>query len=29
MYKEFLEIVGDGSPMGSVLEETLAVSVTI
>ena len=29
MYKEFLEIVGNGSPMGSVLEETIAVSVTI
>ena len=28
-YKEFLEIVGNGSPMGSVLEETSAVSVTI
>ena len=29
VYKEFLEIVGNGSPMGSVLEETIAVSVTI
>ena len=29
MYKEFLEIVGNESPMGSVLEETIAVSVTI
>ena len=28
-YKEFLEIVGNGSPTGSVLEETIAVSVTI
>ena len=27
--KEFLEIVGNGSPTGSVLEETIAVSVTI
>ena len=27
--KEFLEIVGDGSPTGSVLELTIAVSVTI
>ena len=27
--KEFLEIVGNGSPTGSVLEETVAVSVTI
>ena len=27
--KEFLEIVGDGKPTGSVLEETIAVSVTI
>ena len=26
---EFLEIVGNGSPTGSVLEETVAVSVTI
>ena len=29
VYKEFLEIVGNGSPTGSVLEETLAVSATI
>ena len=29
MYKEFLEIVGNGRPTGSVLEETIAVSVTI
>ena len=29
VYKEFLEIVGNGSPTGSVLEETIAVSVTI
>ena len=29
MYKEFLEIVGNGSPTGSVLEETIAVSATI
>ena len=29
MYKEFLEIVGNGSPTGSVQEETIAVSVTI
>ena len=30
MYKEFLEIVDNGrSPTGSVLEETIAVSVTI
>ena len=29
VYKEFLEIVGNGSPTGSVLEETTAVSVTI
>ena len=28
-YKEFLEIVGNGSPTGSVPEETIAVSVTI
>ena len=28
MYKEYLEIVGNGSPTGSVLEETIAVSVT-
>ena len=27
--KESLEIVGNGSPTGSVLEETLAVSVTM
>ena len=29
VYKEFLEIVGDGNPTGSVLEETFAVSATI
>ena len=29
VYKEFLEIVGIGSPTGSVLEETIAVSGTI
>ena len=29
MYKEFLEIVGNGSPTGSVLKETIAVSATI
>ena len=29
MYKEFLEIVGNGKPTGSVLKETIAVSVTI
>ena len=29
VYKEFLETVGNGSPTGSVLEETIAVSVTI
>ena len=29
MHKEFLEIVGNGSPTGSVLEETIAVSATI
>ena len=29
MYKEFLEIVGNGKPTGSVLEETVAVSDTI
>ena len=29
MDKEFLEIVGNGSPTGSVLEETIAVSVAI
>ena len=28
-YKEFLEIVGNGSPSGSVLEETIAVSATL
>ena len=28
VYKEFLEIVGNGTPTGSVLEETIAVSVT-
>ena len=27
--KEFLEIVGSGKPMGSVLEETISVSVTM
>ena len=27
--KEFLEIVGNGSPTGSVLEETIAVSATM
>ena len=27
--KEFLEIVGNGSPTGSFLERTIAVSVTI
>ena len=27
--KEFLEIVGDGSSTGSVLKETIAVSVTM
>ena len=27
--KEFLEIVGNGNPTGSVLKETIAVSVTI
>ena len=27
--KEFLEIVGNGSSTGSVLEETIAVSATI
>ena len=27
--KEVLEIVGNGSPTGSVLEETIAVSATI
>ena len=29
MYKEFLEIVGNGKPTGSALKETIAVSVTI
>ena len=29
VYKDFLEIVGNGSPTGSVLEETIAVSATI
>ena len=29
VYREFLEIVGNGSPTGSVLEETIAVSDTI
>ena len=29
MYKEFLEIVGNGKPTGSVPKETIAVSVTI
>ena len=29
VYKEFLEIVGNGKPTGSVLEETVAVSATI
>ena len=29
MYKEFLEIVGNGSSTGSVLEETIVVSATI
>ena len=29
VYKEFLEIVGTGSPTGSVLKETFAVSDTI
>ena len=29
VYKEFLEIVGNGSPTGSVLKETISVSVTI
>ena len=29
MYKEFLEIVGNGKPTGSVLKETIVVSVTI
>ena len=29
VYKEFLEIVASGKPTGSVLEETIAVSVAI
>ena len=29
VYKEFLKIVGNGKPTGSVLKETIAVSVTI
>ena len=29
MDKEFLEIVGNGKPTGSVLKETIAVSVTM
>ena len=29
MYKEFLEIVGNGKPTGSVWKETIAVSATI
>ena len=29
VYKEFLELVCNGSPTGSVLEETIAVSATI
>ena len=29
MDKEFLEIVGDGKPTGSVLKETIVVSVTM
>ena len=29
VYKEFLKIVGNGSPAGSVLEETIVVSATI
>ena len=29
MHTEFLENVGSGKPTGSVLEETIAVSVTI
>ena len=28
VHKEFLEIVGNGSPTGSVLKETIVVSVT-
>ena len=29
VYKEFLEIVGNGKPTGSVWKETIAVSATI
>ena len=29
VYKEFLEIVGNGKPTGNVLKETIAVSVTM
>ena len=29
VYKEFLEIVGNGSPTGSVLKETIEVSATM
>ena len=29
VYKEFLEIVGNGSPTGSVWKETIAVSATM
>ena len=29
VYREFLDIVGNGSSTGSVLEETVAVSATI
>ena len=29
MYKEFLEIVGNGKPTGNVRKETIAVSATI
>ena len=29
VYKEFLGTVGNGSPTGSVLNETIAVSATI
>ena len=29
MYKEFLEIVGNGNPTGSALKETIVVSVTM
>ena len=29
MYKEFLEIVGNGKPTGNVSKETIAVSATI